>query len=310
MKKLEWFPLILMVLLLIPIFWSTNKYSDHTGLAVELVRASYTIGLFFMGQYIVRVRDDEKSIKTSQEVRSYVYSIADFLQKPYNNQIQSIRDLVVQMKVNENQDFSFTQVSAFSVNSLKQITNVELFKAFVTKLKGDEAKRIQYFTDLNVTIEFLDKVIDKSIPDYFNSFMDKHTIFNREYGENAKIISVAIQRFWGEADAQRLTDPVSNGFRKIIQNYLQVSKHKEKPRNPFFVFESLMKPLTTLCDANIEDPRCREIIANLTNCRVAIENYLHHRDFYVDGFEQLIGTMTDQKEKFSQSIVGFKNLDK
>ncbi len=301
----------LLVFGLLLVFWFTNMYFSPTNsLTIELIRASYTISVFYLGQRLGRQREEEKSQKEKRDLRTYVYTILEFLENPYKEQIENLNYLVDQMRTFDNVDFVFPQVSSFNFKSIKQQNDTNLFAAFVFNLDGDRYEKTKSFAIFKTSVEYYDKVIDQTLPELFNAFIDKLTTINKEYMYYAKPIESQFQRLLVEAINESKSDDVTQKFVKIAEENQIATVSHSGLKNAGFFFDHIIQPLLEVCNEYLGDVRCQSMINGLSNCKTSFESMEQHKVHFSGILEQLIGDMEEQKVKLATAISYFKYLDK
>lgn len=276
---------------------STNPY------LIELIRATYTIIIFFLGIWYARYRDEEKSFKERKDLRQYIYALVESLDKPFDAQIEALNYFVVHMRIDDQESIPIDRVPEFSMDNLKQQPDNDLFKAFVLKLE-DNGDKISSFINFKATVEYFDKVIKESISSYYEDFYIK----NQEFADRLNICGnnvVALVRTISLND----NDEIGREIREINLDFIQKSQlNQDKPNQSFFTYENLIIPLFEICRRNQYDNRCVEMIKDLVAYRSAVDLFIRDREFYSAHFVALIDTMKIQKKKMDKSIAHLKRL--
>ncbi len=283
-----------------------NQSSTLNSWLIEFFKVGFAVAMFFVGLYWERRKQEDASKKSSKELRKYVYSIIKSIEKPFYFQIASINEIIDQIGVDDQQDYVFLEVPAFNVKGVKNLEDTDLFKSFVIKLDGNEAIKIENFTIFKTTVEYFDKVVEKSIPEYFEGFYKRVIEFNKEFKNNADAVFELLRRYILATEE----DGVTKNFQSIAAQYLKSKRQHDGLKNSFFAYNSAILPLLNMCSQNLDDKRCQEMMSYLINCKTSIEVFERNREFYVQQFTDLLETMKDQKTKLDNSIADLEKLEK
>lgn len=227
---------------------STNPY------LIELIRATYTILIFFVGIWYSRYRDEEKSTKDRAELRNYIFTIVGFLDKPFDTQVNSINKLVESMRVDDQEAFALERVPEFNVDNIKRQPDNDLYKAFVTKLVDDKDK-INSFVNFRAAIDYFDRIVNESIMGNLNDFYAK----NQEFTAKVKASGDAAFDL-ARSIVSKEMDDVAKEIWQVSIEFVRKSKEREgELNNSFFTYENAILPLLDVCNKNYEDKRCLEM---------------------------------------------------
>jgi hypothetical protein len=316
----EFFQLFLFVGFVSFVFWYVNIHFTTDSplkvspLIVEIIRAIYTILLFFLGQQFTKQRDVAKSRKEKKDLRKYIYTIIEYFDNPFKRQIENMKKYINQIKNNDNYFFIYYTDPSFSIKNITQLNQSNLFSAFVLSINGDSSTNSYEFANFQFAIDFFDATIDKNLPEIYGGFSKDISSLKQLYDTESKKIQSIFQNYISQIEQNEQEDnlsPVSKAFIEFTLGYAnEVTGDPEKCKTITFDMEKSIKPLFQICVKNLDDKRCSELLESLIDCQNKFKNMEKIRNFYAKICVELIEEMEEQKLKIDHAVKYFKNIDR
>ena len=124
------------------------------GVTIDTIFTVFTtIIIFFLGYIFNKKVERDKENNRMKELEGYFLKLIELLDSPIKKQIDSFVSLSEKLKKTKEQNYNFQLVASFNLNLLKEISNLDLYKIFVSNKQGKIKEKTSLFEKLRNNID-------------------------------------------------------------------------------------------------------------------------------------------------------------
>jgi hypothetical protein len=269
-----------------------------------------TIAIFILGVVVERWIEANKEKMRLKDLEEYFTKLIELCEKSVTKQADAFKEFADKLIEKKDQHLHLTDVSAFSMEPLKEIDKKDLFAIFIKTKKGEIGAKTELFRKLLGNIEHIDNV-KKSYKDEFRTFIVKFDKYQFDYNENLKITSEAydnMRTFNESRGIKPADDPFLAKLDEIRVVWVGLEKDGIDFRSRYVTREKYIEPIRTLCRESIGDPRAVYILKHIVDCTYAFDNIEELKKFYSDHFTIDSNSLRKSLKEIKECLVEFGKM--
>lgn len=263
------------------------KESSILGISIDTIfTVLTTLTIFIAGIIVERWIESNKERRRLKELEEYFIKLIEICEKSVLKQADGFKEFADKLVEKKDQHFHLLDVSAFSMEPMKEIDNKDIFAIYIKNKKGDVALKTELFRKLRGNIEHMDN-IKLSYKNAFQVFIDKFDKFQNDYNENLKLTSEAYDnmRTYNEVNKVKPeADPFLLKLDEIRALWAGLEKEGINFRDRYVARDKYIEPVRNLCRDSIGDPRAVYVLKHIMECTYAFDNTEELKVFYSDHF--------------------------
>lgn len=285
--------------------------SSILGISLDTVfTVLTTLTVFIAGYVINRKIEASKERKRLKELEEYFIKLIELCEPSVIKQADGFKDFAGKLIEKKDQHFHLLDVSAFSMDPIKEIDKKDLFAIFVKGKKGVVGAKTELFRKLIGNIEHMDN-IKTAYKREFQVFIQKFDKFQHEYNENLKVTSEAYDNMRTFNEANKIApgaDPFLLELDGIRVKWASLEKEGIDFRGRYVTREEYIEPLRELCRKSIGDRRAVFVLKHTMECIYAFENMEELKHFYSDHFKTDSDTLRRSLAEIKEGLKQFEKM--
>lgn len=263
------------------------KESSILGISMDTIfTVLTTLAIFVAGIIVNRKIEVSKEKRRLKELEEYFIKLIELCEKSVLKQADGFKDFAEKLIEKKDQHFHLIDVSAFSMEPIKEIDKKDLFAIFIKGKKGEVGPKTELFRKLIGNIEHMDN-IKTAYKREFQVFINKFDKFQHDYNENLKVTSDAYDNMRTFNEAKKIKpedDPFLLELDRIRAEWAGLEKEGIDFRGQYVTREKYLEPIRKLCRDSIGDQRAVYILKHIMECIYAFENMEELKIFYSQHF--------------------------
>ena len=265
----------------------TAKESSILGVSIDTIfTVLTTLVIFIAGILIERWIESKREKRRLKELEEYFIKLIELCEKSVLKQADGFKDFSAKLIEKKDQHFHLIDVSAFSMEPIKEIEKKDLFTIFVKIKKGEIGLKTELFRKLLGNIEHMDNIKTAYKREY-QAFTNKFEKYQQDYNDNLKITSEAYDQMRTFNEANKIkpdADPFLSKLDDIRVKWTELEKEGIDFRDRYVTREKYIEPLRDLCRESMGDQRAVYVLKHTVESIYAFENMEELKTFYSKHF--------------------------
>lgn len=271
-----------------------------------LMSASIAILVFCLGLLVKWIYDKRKESAYLKILRDFFLSSFEDTVDSIRNYAASLQNLSTKIGDTTRTDFYFGESHLIYFDPIRNIPQVDLYKAFITRCKGESKDKFQHYRGFTNTVNFID-IQRRHLDENFHAFIDHHKQYDFQWKESQNNIFRLFDSFKGMFISQGIKKS-DDPFMSQLDVLLFKSREVEDFDNPFVAYDHRVKPLLGLCKIYFQDTKAQTLLPEAIRSSYVYNDLKKLKALYSEVFKKEATGLLSQNAKLEQSIHYFRNI--
>ena len=273
-------------------------------LVSALIAAAVAIIVLIAGYLLNKRHENDKEKNRLQELEKYFFILLNSLIKPIEKQIEIYRSLATQIASREHQDFVFRESHELFLDNIQNISNLDLYKIFITKKQAAHDEKATHFNDIFDAIEFI-RLQKERTKKNFTQFVNEYGEYEKQWNSDADSILRYFDAFRSYNESHGIP-PSKDAFLADLDKITYKWSQTENCENMHIAKEVLVDPIKQHCQKSISDQRSVVLLPVIVEANYAFNNLVSLKETYSELFCGEAKKLEENKELLVKATLFFK----